>query len=191
MWQNGKATDLGNLGGTGRAFGTIALSINQQGQVVGNSDLHGDKANHAFLWSKENGMKDLGTLPGDLLSGGISINDRGEVVGVSVDGNSNVRAYHWQNDKMEDLNTLVAGESSLYLLLADSINAAGEIVGLAFDTESNELHGFLATPSNGGAASGNLSPGANRPTALTDAHRRLIQQQLIPWRMGRWLAPPR
>ena len=191
LWQNGKATDLGNLGGTGRGFGNIALAINQQGQVVGNSDLRGDTANHAFLWTKENGIKDLETLPGDLLSGGISLNDRGEVVGVSVDAAFNVRAYHWQNGKMEDLNSLVAGDSSLYLLLADSINAAGEIVGLAFDTGSNELHGFLATPSNGGAASGNLSPGVSRSAALTDAHRRLIQQQLSRWRMGRWLAPPR
>ena len=187
MWQNGKATDLGNLGGTGRGFGNIALAINQQGQVVGNSDLPGDTANHAFLWTKENGIQDLGTLPGDVNSAGIGINDRGEVVGVSLDAASNLRAYHWQNGKMQDLNTLIAGDSSLYLILPCSINAGGEITGLAFDTTSNELHGFLASPTGGG----NVSQDASRPAVLTDAHRRLIQQQLGSWRMGRFLAPPR
>jgi len=36
-------------------------------------------------------MKDLGTLPGDLISAGIAINDPSEVVGVSLDAASNLR----------------------------------------------------------------------------------------------------
>jgi hypothetical protein len=67
---------------------------------------------------------------------------------VSLDAAFNLRAYHRQNGKMEDLNTLVVGDSSLCLLLACSINAAGEITGLAFDTAPKELHGFLAIPSS-------------------------------------------
>jgi probable HAF family extracellular repeat protein len=185
LWQGGKATDLGNLGGTGHYTGNIALGINQLGQVVGNSDLAGDKANHAFLWTKEKGMQDLGTLPGDLISAGISINDRGEVVGVSLDASFNLNAYHWQNGRMQNLNDLVAGETSLYMMLACSINAAGEITGLAFDTNSNELHGYLAIPASAGATQ------MNRPVVLTDAHRRQIQQQISKWRVGTWLAPPK
>jgi probable HAF family extracellular repeat protein len=190
MWQDGKATDLGNLGGTGRGSGNTALAINQQGQVVGNSDLSGDKTNHAFLWTKEKGMQDLGTLSGDVNSGGISINDRGEVVGVSLDAAVNLRAYHWQNGKMDDLNALVAGNSSLYMIIACNINAAGEITGLAFDTSSNELHGFLASPSTAVPA-GSFSQGTNRPAVLSDDHRRLIQQGLNSWRLGAFLAPRR
>ena len=143
--KTGRQSDLGNLGGTGRGFGNIALAINQQGQVVGNSDLAGDTANHAFLWTKEKGIQDLGTLPGDMNSAGIGINDRGEVVGVSLDAAYNPRAYHWRNGKMQDLNTLIAGDSSLHLILACSINGRGEITGVAFDTRSKELHGFLAS----------------------------------------------
>ena len=61
LWEKGKATDLGNLGGkTGQAGGNIAYDINNQGQVVGNSDLKGDKTFHAFLWTKATGMQDLG-----------------------------------------------------------------------------------------------------------------------------------
>jgi probable HAF family extracellular repeat protein len=45
----------------------IALAINNRGQIVGESDLPGDTATHAFLW--QNGvMTDLGTLPGDAIS---------------------------------------------------------------------------------------------------------------------------
>jgi probable HAF family extracellular repeat protein len=77
--------DPGTLGGAGNLHGHTALGINQFGQVVGNSDVRGDTANHAFLWTKEDGMRDLGTLPRDLASAGIGINDCGEVVGVSLD----------------------------------------------------------------------------------------------------------
>lgn len=77
----GKAIDLGNLGGqTGEAGGNIALDINNQGQVVGNSDLPGDTTFHAFLWTKRTGMQDLGTLSGDVASLSISINDAGSVI---------------------------------------------------------------------------------------------------------------
>ena len=55
LWENGKVTDLGGLGGTGYGGGNLALGINNLGQVVGNSDLPGDTANHAFLWSKSHG----------------------------------------------------------------------------------------------------------------------------------------
>ena len=88
------------------------------------------------------------------------------------------------------LNALVAGDSSLYMIIACNINAAGEITGLAFDTSSNELHGFLASPSTAVPA-GSLSQGTNRPAVLSDDHRRLILQGLNSWRLGAFLAPRR
>jgi len=60
LWQNGKAVDLGNLGGsTGQAGGNLALAINNRGQAVGSSDLPGDTTFHAFLWTEAKGMQDL------------------------------------------------------------------------------------------------------------------------------------
>jgi transposase InsO family protein len=38
---------------------------------------------HAFLWTKEGGMRDLGTLPGDAKSQALGINGRRQVVGLS------------------------------------------------------------------------------------------------------------
>ena len=50
---------------------------------------------------------------------------------------------------MTDLNTLVQPDSSLYLLLANDIDARGEIVGYASDTNTNAIVAFLAIPVSG------------------------------------------
>jgi probable HAF family extracellular repeat protein len=146
LWEKGKVTDLGSLGGTGYGGGNLALALNDLGQVVGNADLPGDVANHAFLWTKGKPMQDLGTLSGDAISAGLGINNSGRVVGVSLDANFNPRAFVWQNGVMTDLNTLIPTNSTLYLLLACSINSEGQIVGFAVDTLSGETHGYIATP---------------------------------------------
>jgi probable HAF family extracellular repeat protein len=147
LWETGKVTDLGTLGGK---EGNFAYSINNQGQVVGQSDLPGDETFHAFLWTKQTGMQDLGTLPGDIASSAFGVN-AGEVVGLSADPQFNIRAFVWQNGVMSDLNSLVPGDSPLFLLLGLAINANGEIVGNAVDQSTGEIHGFLATPRKGNA----------------------------------------
>jgi probable HAF family extracellular repeat protein len=146
LWEEGKTIDLGNLGGDGHAFGNVALNINNRGQIVGNSDLPGDATNHAFLWTKEIGMQDLGTLQGDFISAGLGINDEGVVVGVSLDQNFNQRAVIWRSGAIVDLNTLIPSSTSFILQLACSINSRGEIIGLALDTMTGKTHGYLATP---------------------------------------------
>ena len=153
LWEKGKATDLGNLGGTtGQAGGNIALDINNQGRVVGNSDLSGDTTFHAFLWTRRTGMQDMGTLSGDVASLSISINDAGLIVGASLDASFNPRAFLWEKGVMTDLNTLIAGNSPLYLLTGCSINSRGEITGLGL-TSSGETHTYLATPTQSVATS--------------------------------------
>ena len=61
LWQNGKAIDLGNLGGDGKSFGIFANGLNDYGQVVGASDTAGDASFHGFLWQRGH-ITDLGTL---------------------------------------------------------------------------------------------------------------------------------
>jgi probable HAF family extracellular repeat protein len=145
LWEDGKLTDLGNLGGDGRFGGNHACAINNMGQVVGHSDLTGDTTFHAYVWSRETGMRDLGTLPGDFASVALGISDRGEVVGASLDVMFNLRASLWQNGATTDLNTLIPVNSGLNLLVAESVNSRGEITGLAVNS-AGDLHGFLATP---------------------------------------------
>jgi probable HAF family extracellular repeat protein len=146
LWQNGRLVDLGNLGGTtGQALGNLAYAINNRGQVVGVSDLSGDTTFHAFLWTAATQMRDLGTLPGDVASLAISINDPGVVVGLSIDASGNTRAVVWRGGVPTDLNTLVEPNSPLYLLTSCSINARGEITGLGMTT-SGEIHTYRAIP---------------------------------------------
>jgi probable HAF family extracellular repeat protein len=174
LWETGTVTDLRNLGG---AFGNIALGINNLGHVVGGSDTTGDTTSHAFLWTRDTGMQDLGTLAGDVFSTAIGINDAGQIVGVSADANFNIRAFVRLNAQLQDLNSLIAGDSPLYLLLACSINSSGQIIGLAFDTTSNDLHGYLATPKYGAAAQTIYpAPGLSSKTAPAADVRRLLRE---------------
>jgi probable HAF family extracellular repeat protein len=153
LWEkDGSVHDLGNLGGTTNpellAVGNSAESINNRGQIVGLSALPGSQSIHAFLWTHEHGMQDLGTLPGDVYSAALGINDRGDVVGASIDGNpasGNPRAFLRVNGVMTDLNTLVPADSPLYLLTAFAINNDGKIVGFGV-TNTGNIHAFLAAP---------------------------------------------
>jgi probable HAF family extracellular repeat protein len=113
LWQEGTVTDLGSLGGTGHGMGILACNLNDQDQVVGLSDLPGDTTFHAFLWTKQTGMQDLGTLPGDVTSAASGINERGQVVGLSLDASFNPTAFLRQNGVMTDLNTLIPADSPL------------------------------------------------------------------------------
>jgi probable HAF family extracellular repeat protein len=141
LWQNGKATDLGSLGG---AVFNIAFAINNRGQVAGESDLPGDTTHHAFLWTKDDGMQDLGTLPGDDVSIALSINNKTQVVGVSFDASGNKHPYLWKNGVMMNLNTLIPANSPLFLLEALGINDRGQIVGYG-QLSNGDVHAFLLT----------------------------------------------
>lgn len=175
LWQNGTTTDLGTLGGS---FGNIAFSVNNQGQVVGPSDLAGDLTFHGFLWTQATGMQDLGTVQDDVASAALAINDGGVVVGASLDANFNSRAFVRQNGNLVDLNALIAGDSPLYLLLACSINSSGQIVGLAFDTSTGDLHGYLASPSS------RVAEGRPKLASLPISVQMLVQRM----RFGRFAA---
>jgi probable HAF family extracellular repeat protein len=148
LWENGKVTDLGNIGG--HAWNT-PMAINNRGQIVGFGDVkgddHGNNPNfHAFLWTKEHRMQNLHTLEGDALSEALGINEAGQVVGVSyAAGFANPRAFIYENGKMTDLNTLISGNSGLTLQVAQDINDEGVIVGQAIGQGS----GACGASSNG------------------------------------------
>lgn len=179
LWQNGKATDLGNLGGT---MNNAGVDINNLGQVAGNSDLPGDTTGHAFLWQKSTGMIDLGTLPGDVGSDGDGINDLGQVVGGSWNAEGNDRAYIWQNGMMTDLNTLIPPDSPLYLIEASgTINDWGQIAGIGL-TSAGDVHAFLLTPTMGYWTT------SERPKVVLPENVRKLVQQRQASRLGHKLS---
>jgi probable HAF family extracellular repeat protein len=154
LWENGSVTDLGNLGGTCITpcisptlgpLGNVALYINDKGQAFGTSVLAGEQTQHAFVWTRETGMKDLGTLQGDYASVALGANDQGEVVGFSFDKTGSPRAFLRRNGVMIDLNSLLPANSPIYALGAGLINARGEIAGVGVNS-GGQMHAFLATP---------------------------------------------
>lgn len=144
LWERGKPIDLGTLGGT---TGSLATGVNKYGAVVGSANLAGDETTHGFLWTKETWkMRDLSPFSSDVLSVALAISDRFDITGVSIDDKGNPRAVEWVNGKAVDLNTRLADQTSLYLLLACGVNAGGEIIGLAVDTKTGATHGYQLTP---------------------------------------------
>ena len=150
LWKDGRATDLGTLGGTGHGFGIRAENLNNPGQVIGYSDLAGDANFHAFLWTRQTGMQDLGTVGTDVDSIAIGINDAGDVVGASIDANFNPRAFLRVGQSLIDLNQLIPAGSPLDLATACSINARGEIIGIGIEKSSGAVHAYQAVPDRSG-----------------------------------------
>ncbi|MUG97181.1 hypothetical protein F7734_34560 [Scytonema sp. UIC 10036] len=138
-------TDLGTLPGY---QSSSASDINHKGQVVGRAFTNAFNPFRAFIW--ENGtMTDLGTLPDYAASSEArSLNDLGQVVGVSYDAlpsrrGWNVRAFLWSaNNGMIDLGTL-GGQSSL----ANGINDLGQVVGSA-NTSNGQGRAFRTSPNS-------------------------------------------
>ncbi len=146
LWKNGKAIDLGNIGGN--SWNT-PMAINQRGDIVGFAGTAPGPfpTLHAFYRSRAGGPPvDLGSLDGPAgNSEALGINDRGQVVGLSCDANfANCHGFLWQNGKMTDLNDLTQGYSGT-ILAAQDINDLGQITGQAQDASGN-LVAFLATP---------------------------------------------
>ncbi len=150
MWDaSGTPTDLGTLGG---AAWNTPMAINSHGDVTGFANVPGGATPgsffpHAFLWTPENGIRDLGTLGGDdVLSEGLGMNDRGQVVGLSCTAHfASCRAFIWAGGVMTDLNQLVDGPGSSEFVAANDINNAGAITGQGVD-QSGDLVAFAGKP---------------------------------------------
>jgi probable HAF family extracellular repeat protein len=158
LWEkDGSPHDLGSL--VGGATINIPGGINERGEVAGGAQSP-DGPPHAFLWTRETGMKDLGTVPGDFVSAAPcchTINNRREVVGFSCPGPLGIcRAFLWQGKDPIDLNAL-SPNSPLYLQQALSINDAGEIAGYGVVPSTGETHAYLAVPADGDDARESLS----------------------------------
>jgi probable HAF family extracellular repeat protein len=148
LWEDGKVTDLTNLGGTTWHTPT---AINNLGDIVGFSnpavpgDLAGEFLVRAFLWTRGGGMQSLGRLPGDSTSQARGINSRRQVVGVSTSFEGISRAFLWDGT-MRNLNELVEPGFADSLVAAQDINEAGHITGTLVELSTGKTLPFVAVP---------------------------------------------
>src|SRR6266853_6083495 len=136
LWENGGVTDLGNFPA---AWWNTPTAINQHGDIIGFAGnpafVEGDVL-HAFMWTRENGLRPLkplkGRTPQHVDSEAYGINEARQVVGVSCDAQqTDCRAVIWDHSAYPtDLNDLKGGYSAV-LALAKDINNEGEITGRA------------------------------------------------------------
>lgn len=144
LWYGDTVTSLPTLGGQ---YWNTPMDINENGSITGFSDLPGDSASsanfHAFLWTKNGGTIDLGTLGTDNISEGLGINASDQVVGVSFPSS---HAFVWRNGTMTDMNTLIGPNPQYVLLAAQEINDAGVITGQAENIATGAIVAFEATP---------------------------------------------
>ena len=138
LWDHGTMIDLGTLGGTNANVGSLALVINNKGQVAGTSNLAGDVNFHAFLWDRGT-LLDLGTLGGSF-STTFWINDAGDVVGwAATTGDQFAHAALWREREITDLGTLDGDCFSQ----AEAVNSKGQIVGLSFSCDTGTSRAVL------------------------------------------------
>ena len=149
IWQKGKMTSLGSLGGTSG----YPTDMNDKGQIVGQSDLKGDQSFHAFIWKASAGTRGLPTLGGDSASVA-EVNENGVVAGWANDtqacpgctlpypGLPTSQAFHavmWRGGKVTDLGALPGDLTSF----ATGINLRGQIIGVSRVSSGPPSHPFL------------------------------------------------
>jgi len=160
--------DLGTLGGDNAA----ALWIDDAGDVVGYADIANlavcsdlTCVHHAVLW--RNGVaKDLGSIGTDPCSRAISINSRGQIVGLTaaICGGDATHGFLWEDGgPAVDLNTLVDGVDTA-LTTPSYINDRGEIAGLGLPPTCSSIdicgHAFLLIPCENDSTCGQNVPQA-------------------------------
>ncbi|CDH47558.1 PEP-CTERM sorting domain-containing protein [Candidatus Contendibacter odensensis] len=128
---------------------TVAVAINDQSQVIGNS--YGANCNsNGFVWDSKQGIRSLGALDGWLGSTALAINDMGHVVG-ELRGAVNGEAFIWTEvtgiQILQDLIDPYSGDlSNVVLFGATGINDRGQIIAQGIDPDVGAIHGYLLTP---------------------------------------------
>jgi probable HAF family extracellular repeat protein len=178
LWEaDGTPFDLGTP--PGGAGDNVAVGINNQRQITINSVMS-DGTIHTFLWSS-GALQDLGTYPADAFITVApccnNVNDRGQIVGFSIDSSFNQRALIWedQNKGPVDLNSLVPADSPWYLISPGGITTAGEIAATAVNLNTFEVHAVLLSPIKG---IGPAARGATPPPALPESVRTALQRHI-------------
>jgi probable HAF family extracellular repeat protein len=158
LWRSGHIKDLGTLGGSH----SLANSLNDHGQVAGFAlnavpdpfsfyylaflSSNGTQT-RAFLWDKNNGMRDLGTLGTGNDAFASFLNARGQVAGFAytnaipnpTTGIPTVDPFLWdKRNGMQDLGTFGGTFGN-----PTALNNRGEVIGFSNLSGDQSFHPFL------------------------------------------------
>lgn len=153
LWEDGRVMDIGQ-GQAPAPWWNTPTAINERGVVVGfvgdPRDVTGG-ITHAFIWSRETGLRRL--VPGDYSandtdnSTATSINNRGQVVGYFVVADGSLHGFIWDPENgLQDLNNLKQPEYTSIVQLANDINDRGQITGRARDPVTGIRTAILISP---------------------------------------------
>jgi len=155
LWENGGVTNIGNLGdqwwntptasiNTAMSWGLPAIPPMLRGNIL-----------HAFIWTKDNGIKALkplrGRVPQHVDSEAYGINEAQQVVGVSCDADRNdCRPLFGITVSTPQISTIPISKATIlaFSRAAKDINNKGEITGRAIDSSTGALIAYLAVPVN-------------------------------------------
>ena len=145
-WKNNIISILADLGN-----GALAQSINNRGQIAGQVTSP-DGSTSAAVWQNgaDGAVTNIGIPLGDAIALATGINDRGQVVGSSLDSSlSWSHAFIWQDNVLTNLDTLFPASANLIPVMGNKINERGQISGMAIvmsGPHKGDIHAFLATP---------------------------------------------
>jgi probable HAF family extracellular repeat protein len=138
-----------------------ADALNDKGEIVGAAAFSQNVPFDAYIW-RDGVATDLGHLDGDCFSEGWAINERSQVVVISISCDfSNARAALWSEGSLIDLSTLIPPDSSLAPIWPLGINNRGEIAGLGVPQGCSAFndnvcgHAFLLIPANNDSSGNN------------------------------------
>lgn len=158
-WRDGRITDLGTLPNGQRSW---TYWISENGLITGTSDngqidpLLGFPESHAVLW-RDGAITDLGTLGGGYESWGLSVNDRGDVVGFATNTTleplsffcvpgvdcPQTRAFLWREGVMHDLGTLGGSDA-----IASLVNNKGQVAGISYTSTNPSPNCYVLSLGN-------------------------------------------
>jgi probable HAF family extracellular repeat protein len=198
LWRDGVMTDLGTLAGLDPLPYSVAVSINNRGEIVGFSetsiaDSSGENFCGDFLvclpvvWSR--GV--MTTLP--ILGGSngvaVDVNGRGEVVG-HIDGSQFDPACDppsftgmpalWEKGRVHELPTIPGDHHGN----VDSINDTGQASGFTFDCQTGSFHPALWQNGKAIAITGLEPVDINNRGEATGTGGDENVQQAVLWKKG-------
>lgn len=152
LYSNGQLTPIGNFGtDTSGVSQSSAAAINNQGQIVGSSNVYNSAGvfqGAAGFFYNNGRLTQIGNFGTDKLGRGLSnavgINGLGQVVGYSnvYDASHNAQGYAaflYDHGQMTNLGSLGVDHNGMSFSQANAINRAEWIVGFSNTYDSNHL----------------------------------------------------